>query len=353
VGGGEARGLAAGQAALAGAEALELAQAGVEGPLSLLDPGAGLLEAWSWVPLRNALTGLGSAWLTRTWGPRLVPAGAFCQVPVQAVGEVLRRHIKAADKRLRADQVDKIEIRAGAPTWTTEALFERAGAADPTAAVYSTRRSVAALVVASELGPAQTDPAWIEKNAEAIGEVARRVELTHDWSRTYTLLETLVTQLSPLFAGLTRDELRQAGAMARATYGALPAPTLLEAAEMLRRRPDQLWEKLSRSPSDLSSARLEDWQFRFDVEVKLHTTRGGTWPERRSLPEGSPGWPGRTPCSGSSSSSRRAGTKLPLARRAGCPPGPAMRRSPWWRGCSAPEPGDPPSKGLTRERSAR
>jgi hypothetical protein len=34
---------------------------------------------------------------------------------------------------------------------------------------------------------------------------------------------------------------------------------------------------------------VASWQLHLPVEIQLYTTRGGRWPERRSLPEGSPG----------------------------------------------------------------
>jgi len=60
---------------------------------------------------------------------------------------------------------------------------------------------------------------------------------------------------------------------------------------ILRARPDALLDRIRHSSGDLAEARLDEWQFRFGTEVRLHTTRGGSWPERRSIPEGSPGWP--------------------------------------------------------------
>jgi hypothetical protein len=59
---------------------------------------------------------------------------------------------------------------------------------------------------------------------------------------------------------------------------------------LLRARPDRLLEQIRYSTGDLSDARLDELQFSCDTEVKLFTTRGGSWPERRAVPEGSPGW---------------------------------------------------------------
>ena len=33
-----------------------------------------------------------------------------------------------------------------------------------------------------------------------------------------------------------------------------------------------------------------DWQPHRPAQVRLFTTRGGSWPEKRATPEGAPGW---------------------------------------------------------------
>ena len=40
---------------------------------------------------------------------------------------------------------------------------------------------------------------------------------------------------------------------------------------------------------ELTQVDVASWQLHLPVEIQLYTTRGGRWPERRSLPEGSPG----------------------------------------------------------------
>jgi hypothetical protein len=292
LGGGDAKGLVAAVPAVQAIDAVELAKAGATGPLDLFDSRDGLLATLAWVPLRNAFTGLGRAWLTETLAYKLVPGCAYAHVPVQAVQEVLRRHAKAADKRLRPDQVERIEISTVAPGWVVEQLSGEHPGLDPTAIPFSIRRSVGVALTAYELGPSQLDPTWLDANRDAIAEVARRTEVRHDWSRTWALLEHMVSVATPLFAGLTAAELRDVGARARSHYRfhpPLPGPG--EILAIARHRPDRLLDLIRRSSGDLGDARLDEFQFLFDTEVKVFTIRGGSWPERRALPEGSPGWP--------------------------------------------------------------
>ncbi|MFT5684382.1 MAG: 2-methylcitrate dehydratase PrpD [Myxococcota bacterium] len=275
-----------GHAARAGLEAANLARAGVRGDLSLLDDPAGPLSEQCWLPLRAAFTGLGQAWLSETLAFKLDPLALHAQVPVQATQEILRRHIKAADKRLRWDQVDRIEIRT---TSLTTAMSRRPWSLRPSTVPQSIRHAIGVMVVSSELTSEQLTDDWLTDNRERIGDVAGRVSVTYDPARTAQWLTGLIEVAAPLFVGLTIDELRGVIAKARRFYGPLPSASG-GALALLKARPDQLLERIRYSTGDLGTARLEELQFSCDTEVKLFTTRGGSWPERRSIPEGSPGW---------------------------------------------------------------
>jgi 2-methylcitrate dehydratase PrpD len=275
-----------GRAVGAGLEAASLARAGVRGDLGLLDDPAGPLAAQCWLPLRAAFTGLGQAWLTETLSFKLDPLALHAQVPVQATREILRRHIKAADKRLRVDQVDRIEIRT---TSLTATLARRHWPLCPSTVPQSIRHAIGVLVATNALTPAELTDDWLADNRERITDVAGRVTVIHDPARTVRWLTGLVEVASPLLAGVTLDELRGVLSAARAHFGVPPA-TSGGTLALLQARPDRLLERIRYSTGDLSSARLDQLQLRCDTEVKLFTTRGGSWPERRALPEGSPGW---------------------------------------------------------------
>lgn len=281
-----ADGLLLGAPALAGLQAAQLARDGVREDLGMLEDTHGPLSSQCWLPLRAAFTGLGAAWLTETLAFKLAPLALHAQVPVQATAEILRRHIKAADKRLRTDQVERIEIRT---TALTAGLAGYPWTLRPTTVPRSLRHAIGVLVTANELTPKQLTESWLSDNRDKIGTVAARVSVISDPARTASWLSGLVEVAAPLFAGVTIDELRGVLRRARATFGAAStAPGGVVA--LLRARPDRLLEQIRYSTGDLADARLDELQFRCDTEVKLFTTRGGSWPERRAVPEGSPGW---------------------------------------------------------------
>lgn len=292
LGGGMGRVQATAAPAIAAVDAVVAAQSGVRGALDLLDRRDGLLGALAWVPLRNAYSGLGSAWLTETLAFSMVPAAPWHQVPIQGVAEILKRHVKAADKRLRPDQLDHVEIRAGALAIGLEQLAGEHTALDAAAIPLSMRRAIATLAVAYEYGPAQLEQGWLDGRRDEIAEVARRVEVTHDWRLTIRMVDHLVDVAAPLLAGVTLPELVAAGQQARRTFGVqLPPPGAAELLAVVQARPDRVLDRLRHASGDLRDARLREWQATWPVEVKLFTTRGGSWPEERAIPEGSPGWP--------------------------------------------------------------
>ncbi len=292
LGGAGGRALAAAAPGLAAMDAVDLARAGMTAPLNLLDDPTGPLSAWSYLPLRHAFTGLGSAWLTDTLAFRLDPLHPYAQVPVQATMEVLRRHVRAADKRLRADQVDCIVVTTGAPGWMLEQQMEARPGLGTTQANSSIRRAIGLAVATHDLGPASFFPACLDAVSDRVAHVAHRVEVQHDWSRSAALLEHAVDVWGPLLSGLSASELRRAAQAAAQDLGhRLPTPGAADLVALLKLRPAHLLERLRYAPHDLGAARLDQWQERLDTEVVVMTTRGGSWPERRALPEGSPGWP--------------------------------------------------------------
>ena len=292
LGGGDGPALAAALSAAAGAEAVTLAAAGLRGPLDLLDARDGLLHSLAWTPLRAAFTGLGRTWLTETLSYKLTPGSIWHQPAVQGVAEILRRHVKAADKRLGVDQLERVEVAIGAPGYAQEQVMAEHTALDPATVPLSLRRSIAVEVVSYGLGPEQLEEGWLEQNRDELSEIARRVEVSHSWRHTLALVDHLVDVAAPLLAGLTLPELRAAGQGAARHLGVgLPAPTGAALLDVLRARPDRLFDRLRHSSGDLGDARLLEWQFQLGASIKLYTTRGGSWPEERALPEGSPGWP--------------------------------------------------------------
>ena len=274
-----------GEAAWRGVEAVERAAAGQRGALERLDgPDVGADPERCWLPLPAALTGLGRAWLTETVALKHTPGPLAAQVAIQGVAEVLRRHVKAADKRLRVDQLESITVRTGALGC---ALQDQApDSTAPEDVVRSLPQLLGVLLTAYELGPAQLESGWLAENRESIRHVAGRVQVEHDPERSLALLRQVVTVAAPLLADAEGPALRRAARRLHRMLGVEWGPGGAGGAAAEPAGSDA--GPAAARGGGSGQARLEEWQFRFDTEVKVFTTRGGSWPERRAIPGGEP-----------------------------------------------------------------
>lgn len=275
--------------AVHGVEAASLAASGLDAPLDLLDRDA-FFAGRTPQALRAAFTGLGAAWFSATLSYKLIPASTFVQAPVDAVWEILRRHIKAADKRLRPDQVEGIEVRVAAPAHRFDSQADRGLA--PAAVPFSIPSALGVLVVGNEFSPAVLTDPWLRENQEAVSTVAAKVRVVHDPARTAMALGPMLQAVAPLFADVPPLRLARLLSSATPGTGAARRPVALD---MIKRvvdaRPDRALSALRGATPDLATARLGEFVLHTDAEILLYTTRGGTWPERRTGPEGAPGWP--------------------------------------------------------------
>jgi len=213
-------------------------------------------------PLPEALAP--GQWLSRALVlPRLcVPAPLA--TAVEGVEEILRRHVKAADKRLRAEQIERIEVRVPFPTWAMERKH-------PMIADL-----VGRMVAFHALGPEErastttvSEGNSLDKAPE-IDEVAARVEVIHDWALSIGLVRSAIPYVGTLRAShysSMRKLLKSNGVWP----GVLPA---------------DIWSVLQAGPSALKGAHAAPGApLSWPVQIKLYTTRGGWWPERRHLAE--------------------------------------------------------------------
>lgn len=256
------------------------------GRVDILDEGSAFYTPLSQHPLHGAYGGLGRAWLTRTLVVKPEAVMAWAGVAVEGVGEILKRHVKAADKRLRPEQVERVEIRAGLLPWAMDQAGATVDARSPVAQAWSLKRAVGVLVARHDLRPEDLTPAALEEKAGDIESVASRVEVVHDWALTLGTVEAFTRALGPLFARLSPMQLRQVRARLK-DAGGWPSWGRQDLWPIVRARPDRVVRNLQARAGDLGDVDLAAFRWQIPVEIKLYTTRGGWWPERRALPLGS------------------------------------------------------------------
>jgi hypothetical protein len=256
------------------------------GKTDLLDEGSAFWAGLTDEPVHGAFGGLGSAWLTRTLVIKPYATAPWAGVAVEAVDEILRRHVKAADKRLRAEQVEKIELRVNFLTWAADAAGAGIGGTSPVANTWSLARAVGVLIARHSLSPADLTPDALTEKAADIEHVASRVEVVHDWSLSIAAVEGITRPLGATLAGRGPARLRQVRTRLKEA-GGWPRWHADDLLPILQARPDRILRELRASPGDLGAVDLETFRWHLPVQVKLYTTRGGWWPERRALPRGS------------------------------------------------------------------
>ncbi|MCP4806989.1 MAG: MmgE/PrpD family protein [Proteobacteria bacterium] len=280
------RALASAEPVVAGVEAVDLAQAGGTGPLDLLD-GDGWQKALGCpVPLHAAFSGLGTTWLTRTIAYSLTPGCLHHKVAFQALVEILDRHMRAADKRLRPDQWTECVIRVPWPTWSMEHM----SGVGADSFSWSLKSAYAAYALTHELGATEVDPAFWADRRDDLRELMGKIRVEHAWEHSATALTSLFELGGPLLSGVGLPQLKHAMGAFKTTLPAPDAPHATDLMALAKARPDKLLGGLGRHAGDLSSFDTSAWRYVLPIDVKIHTTRGGFWPERRDTLEGAPGW---------------------------------------------------------------
>jgi hypothetical protein len=210
----------------------------------------------------------------------------FAQVPIEALDEVFRRHVKAADKRLRCDQVHSLEIRTSAPGFLMEQASATHPGLTPPALAHSIAKSAGALLSNYQLTGPDLRSETLAADSERILHVAGRVSVVHDWEQTVRLVDDLLVAFEPLFTGVSRAELKVAGQHARHIFGAVPFPSWGDLlVKAIRARPDRLLHRIGQGSGNLADTRLDHWTWPFGAQINLFSTRGGRWPERRVSPD--------------------------------------------------------------------
>jgi 2-methylcitrate dehydratase PrpD len=288
---GAGRSAAVAAAVASGIEAAQLAAKGTQSSLNQLEAPGGLLESACWIPLKHAFTGLGQAWLTHTLSFPRWPGPVVWHSTYDALDKVLKRHVKAADKRLRVDQVSEIHLRVPAPAVALDQWAARTGLQESAGLPHAVRHGIGALVAEHQLGAHEMNPADWSKRSAIYGDVASRIRVRHDLSLTLDFMGQVVDTISPLVGGITETEWK--GLMGRVSRPEVGWPTVQwgDLRSLWKHRPDKWFHTVRFAPGNLSDARLDEWQLRLGAEIEVYTTRGGKWPERRSVPEHSPGTP--------------------------------------------------------------
>ena len=166
---------------------------------------------------------------------------------IEAVEEILSRHIKAASKRLRPDQVKAIEIE-----------LPIGGSGD------RLKERIAAMILQYP-ETCSWSQEWRAEHREELYTIAQRITLVPQPQRWFDHWKKNYSMLGRLYRSASYEERKQW--LSNYQLGSIRCLMLEK----------QLCTSLV----------IEEYEFCYPVSVSLYTTRGGCWKESRTEPKGS------------------------------------------------------------------
>lgn len=189
--------LSASMPALAGLAAARLAAAGLSGPADIFEHRRGFGARFASAFLPSMLSGFGRSWVAETLSYKIYPGCAYLDAAVDAVISVLDGFRASRGRALQPRDVDKVVVRATAPTWGMERLSGYLPGREyvPSLANFSAVLSVCTAIIAGGLGPEQFTREFHGRNEAEVRMLASKTELQIDWKATERLVEGIIEKL--------------------------------------------------------------------------------------------------------------------------------------------------------------
>ena len=198
---------------------------------------------------------LSDVWYMQMIRPVITKGPLEWLTAIQSVEEILNRHIKAASKRLRHQQVECIEI-------AVPHIFVQCD--------KDTTEWISKFVLNHEWTVEHDDVDWCGENAVPLRELSSKIEYKFAPSLTEKMFTQMLIELPDLFVGTSIEQV--------ASVTRLPLNWMSIRSHRDLKKAIQGCAYVKGTPTQ---AQLNAFQVQIPVEVKLMTTRGGTWPERR------------------------------------------------------------------------
>lgn len=165
-----------------GLRAVDLAQAGLTGPLDLLEHPLGFLSTFAFGRFDGLFDGLGEVWFSDTLSFKRFPGTSYVSAPVEAA--------LAAREELGAGPIEAVHVETTALSSTLDAVGAAAidrSPLDANAVNFSVKLSVAAALLFGDLRPEHLRPEHLAANEERLRALATRITVTHDLAQTLRL----------------------------------------------------------------------------------------------------------------------------------------------------------------------
>jgi 2-methylcitrate dehydratase PrpD len=171
-----------------GVKAAFMAQAGMDGPLDIVENPAGFLAFFSYTDrFVDIWRWIGESWTLHTLSAKFYATCGYAQGPVTAAIDLKNSH------DFSADEIDRIDIYAPMSTLIMEKFSKPHYGASitPVSTHFSTIRSVAAALLYGELTGDFYAHTNFEKKTDSILSLSRKGQLLHDWAMTINLIRKI------------------------------------------------------------------------------------------------------------------------------------------------------------------
>jgi 2-methylcitrate dehydratase PrpD len=271
---------------------------GLSGPLDILENPRGFGASFARLFLSDMFSAFGRAWVSDTVSIKTVPGCAYLTAAVQAMEEALERFRAETGRPLEPADVIEARVQVNLLGLAMDALSRENGAPlSRTAGInFSLPYSLAAVMLAGALTPAELSEEWISKNAEQLSAAAARVRVIHDWELTMKLIEEWSAHF-PLASWIKqlglKNLLRQIPGVEHLQPERLPKAAVSLGKLLLDHLQRGVLGRKSPSPAafSLERARLERLSMPFGARIELQLRRRRELTARVDIPAGAAGRP--------------------------------------------------------------
>ncbi len=194
--------------AITGLLSAYLARDGLTGSHSIIEHPRGFLRYFSFEPLKFMLSGLGKSWVTESIAFKIYPGCAYIDTTMDALFKTLDEVENVRGKRITPEDVDRVIVEANLLTAGMDTIsreFINQKRIEAININFSIPYNVAIGIMAHRLTPIELSQDELDKNADTIRSLAKRVVLKHNPKMTLKVIESFIE------SGLTSLALREIG----------------------------------------------------------------------------------------------------------------------------------------------
>ncbi|MEW6776879.1 MAG: MmgE/PrpD family protein [Bdellovibrionota bacterium] len=304
--------LTAGGPTVTGIQAAQLAREGLTGAREIFEhPRKGFWASFTYASLPGMLTGLGKSWITDTIANKKYPGCAYIDTSMDALFMILEEFEKKNRRRMVAEDVEKIGVRANLLTVEMDNLSaEHVGEFEKLSPVninFSIPYNLGIGIIAGKHTAGELSQEFLDKHEPVIRDLAAKTKLTHDWEMSFQVAKAFagvlgrnspVAQLSPRqYFKVLRGYQSQMGGKKKNSInlrGLLfdHGTDLARQAAAFVRKGRKSAAKAgggARHEPDLSEVDFSRFKMAFPSEVTIETARGEKLSARQDIPFGAPG----------------------------------------------------------------